>query len=73
MISSLEKSSDKMKQTYEQSQEQMCKVLRMQTDERQMRQKLGQIVEDCIDVDMQKLDNSMINCPRDSPQKPQPT
>ena len=52
LIQSLDKSSEKMKQTIEKSQEQMSRVLKLRANEQDVRNKLNQIVSECIDVDM---------------------
>jgi len=52
LIQSLDKSSIKMKQTLEQSKEQMERVLKLRADEHEVRAKIDEIVGDCIDVDM---------------------
>lgn len=44
-----------MKQTLERSSEQMGRVLRMRADGNEVRQKINEIVSECIDVDMQSV------------------
>ena len=55
MISSLEKSSDKMKMTLERSSEQMNRVLRLRQNDSSIRHKINEMVSDCIDVDMNSV------------------
>ncbi len=47
-----------MKQTIEKSSEQMGRVLKLKADGSQVRQKIDQIVSDCIDVDMASCNTS---------------
>ena len=55
LISSLESNSAKMKQSIELGEEQMGKILQLRADGGKIRDKLNQIVTECIEVDMQSL------------------